>query len=278
MQTTNRRDALKSILQFMGLASIGALSWGAYLKEAKAQVPTLLYPPGARENFSQTCIRCGLCIEACPYSTLRLSGSRSTDHAPYGLPIFTPRENPCFMCSDIPCAVACPTDALEITSMIKDGIFVSKKELKQNPKNLDISKARMGVAVMDTLNCIAYSGISCDACYRACPLIGKAIYLEYKSNEHTGKHAMLLPMINNDICTGCGKCEHACITDLPSVRILPRSTILGKLTSDYIKSWEKADEERLKNANTPAIRAEQQKVSHPNSAQNYLNSQDLDMD
>ena len=32
MQTTNRRDALKSILQFMGLASIGALSWGAYLK------------------------------------------------------------------------------------------------------------------------------------------------------------------------------------------------------------------------------------------------------
>ena len=35
----------------------------------------------------------------------------------------------------------------------------------------------MGVAVIDDKNCIAFWGIQCDACYRACPLLDQAIYL-----------------------------------------------------------------------------------------------------
>lgn len=274
MKKTNktRREALKSIAQFMGLASVGALIWGAYIKEAKAQVPTLLFPPGARENFTQTCIRCGLCIEACPYSTLRLSGGKSSDHLPYGLPIFTPRENPCFMCEDIPCACACPTDALDITSLAKEKL--QRNELKKG-EDLDITKARMGVAIMDTSHCIAYSGIRCDACYRACPLIGKAIYLEYKSNQRTGKHAMLLPIVNNDICTGCGKCEHACVTEIASIRVLPRDSVLGKLNSIYVKNWDLEDEKKLKNAISPSQSLQKQGGPSSQGAQDYLN-QELD--
>ncbi|RDU72636.1 ferredoxin-type protein NapG [Helicobacter anseris] len=241
-----RRKAINSIFQAMGLVAIGGLAWSAYISEAKSN-PLWLYPPGARENFANTCIKCGLCVEACPYYTLKLSTTGNK-----GLPIFQPRDIPCFMCEDIPCASACPTDALDI------------KLLSSNGK-LDISKAKMGVAVVDTLNCIAYAGIQCDACYRACPLIDKAIYLEYKANERTGKHSMILPMVANDVCTGCGKCEKACITEIASIRVLPRDVILGKMGSNYIKGWEEADEKRLENVSIkPKTDSKKQAIDYLN--------------
>ena len=49
----------------------------------------------------------------------------------------------------------------------------------------------MGIAVVDNQSCIAFWGIQCDACYRACPLMDEAITLEYGRNERTGKHAFL---------------------------------------------------------------------------------------
>ncbi|WP_104697813.1 MULTISPECIES: ferredoxin-type protein NapG [unclassified Helicobacter] len=224
-----RRKALQSIFQTMGLVTIGGLVWSAYVSEAKSN-PLSLYPPGARDNFASTCIKCGLCVEACPYYTLKLSTKGNK-----GLPIFEPRDVPCFMCEDIPCANACPTEALDLNLLTSDG-------------RLDIAKSRMGVAVVDTHNCIAYLGIQCDACYRACPLIDKAIYLEYKSNERTGKHSMILPMVANDVCTGCGKCEKACVTEVASIKVLPRELVLGKMGTNYIKNWEEEDEKRLESA------------------------------
>lgn len=221
-----RRKAIGSIAQTMGLVAFGGLVWSAYIKEAKSN-PLWLHPPGARDNFEATCIKCGLCVEACPYYTLRLATSGNK-----GLPIFTPRDVPCFMCEDIPCAVACPTNALDVNLVSTEG-------------KLDIGKAKMGVAVIDTLNCIAYAGIQCDACYRACPILDKAIYLEYKSNERTGKHALMLPMVANEFCTGCGKCEKACVTELPTIRVLPRDSILGKVGTNYVKGWIEGDENRL---------------------------------
>ncbi|WP_394965765.1 ferredoxin-type protein NapG [uncultured Helicobacter sp.] len=229
-----RRKAVGSILQTMGLVAMGGLVWSAYVFESKAN-PLGLYPPGARDNFVNTCIKCGLCVEACPYYTLKLS-----QEGLKGLPIFVPREIPCFMCEDIPCVRACPTEALD-------------KNLVSTNGALDITKARMGVAVVDTLNCIAYAGIQCDACYRACPLIDKAIYLEYKANERTGKHSMILPMVANDVCTGCGKCEKACVTDIASIRVLPRDSVLGKMGTNYIKGWEESDEMRLESAPTKKL-------------------------
>ena len=222
-----RRKAITSIVQTMGLVAVGGLLWSAYIAQAK-QTPLALYPPAARADFASTCIRCGLCVEACPYHTLKLA-----DDGIKGLPIFTPRDIPCFMCEDIPCARACPTDALDL------------KSLANNQGKSDITKARMGVAVVDTLNCIAYGGIQCDACHRACPLIDKAIYLEYKPNTRTGKHALMLPIVANDICTGCGKCEQACVTEIASIKVLPREVVLGKMGANYIKSWDKQDEKRL---------------------------------
>lgn len=230
-----RRRFFLSIARATGLAILGALTWSAYVDEVKAS-NLILRPPGAleEEDFLKACIKCGLCVESCPYDTLQLA--KPGDNKPLGTPFFIPREIPCYMCTDIPCVPICPTNALNI------------KSVQNEKKELDINKAKMGVAVIDDNSCIAFWGIQCDACYRACPLLGEAITVEYTKNERTGKHAFLKPVVNVDICTGCGLCEKACVTEKPAIFILPTKIALGKAGDYYIKGWDKEDEQRLQNA------------------------------
>jgi len=231
---SDRRRFILGAARSAGLAALGGLVWSAYVDEVKAN-KLILRPPGAikEDDFLATCIKCGMCAEACPFDTLLLA--KPGDNKPLGTPYFTPREVPCYMCVDIPCVPVCPTGALD-------------KELVSTDGKLDINKADMGVAVVDTKNCIAFWGIQCDACYRACPLMDKALFLEYEKNERTGKHAFLKPIVDSDYCTGCGLCERACVTKKATITIIPRDVVIGKLDDHYIKGWDKADEKRLENA------------------------------
>ena len=231
---SDRRRFFLNIARAFGLATLGALTWSAYVDEVTASQLTLR-PPAAldEEDFLKTCIKCGMCVEACPYDTLKLA--KPGDNKPLGTPYFTPRDIPCYMCPDIPCVPVCPTDALDITKVSKNN-------------KLDINMADMGVAVVDSKNCIAFWGIQCDACYRACPILGEAITIEYTKNERTGKHAFMKPVVNSDYCTGCGLCEKACVTEKAAIFVLPREVALGKVGDYYIKGWDKADEKRLTNA------------------------------
>lgn len=231
---SERRRFFLTIARSIGLAALGGFVWSAYVDEVTASKLTLR-PPGAlkEEDFLKTCIKCGMCVEACPFDTLQLA--KPGDNLPLGTPYFTPRETPCYMCPDVPCVPVCPTEALDIKKLITQ-------------ERLDINKAQMGTAVVDTKNCIAYWGIQCDACYRACPLLDKAIKLEYEKNSRTGKHAFLKPIVDSDVCTGCGLCEHACVTEKAAIFVLPREIALGKVGDHYIKGWDKADEKRLENA------------------------------
>ncbi len=63
---------------------------------------------------------------------------------------------------------------------------------------------------------LPFGAYSNDACHRACPLLDEAIKLVYDRNSRTGKHAFLKPVVNPDICTGCGLCEKACVTKKPA--------------------------------------------------------------
>ena len=143
---SERRKFFLTVARATGLAILGGLTWSAYVDEVKA-TSLILRPPGARDeaSFLATCIKCGMCVEACPFDTLRLA--KPGDNKPLGTPFFIPREIPCYMCTDIPCVPVCPTDALNI------------KLVQNEEKKLDISKAQMGVAVIDDSSCIAFSGI-----------------------------------------------------------------------------------------------------------------------
>jgi len=233
----SRGDLLKGLVKKGGLMMLGGLPWAAYVEENKEE-EFVLRPPGAvkEKDFLQSCIKCGICVEKCPYDTLSLA--KASDDALTGTPFFKPRDIPCYMCTDIPCVEACPTD-----SLLKDLV------IDNDSGRYDINKAEMGLAVIDQNNCLAYWGIKCDACYRACPLMNEAITLDVERNARTGKHAMMKPKINPDLCTGCGMCEHACITEKPAIFILPKEKALGKVSDDYIKGWDKEDEARIDSSN-----------------------------
>lgn len=167
--TTSRREAILKIFQGAGLLSLGGLVWGAFLN--KASVSKLsLRPPAAveEEDFLAACIKCGACVQACPYDTLMLA--QPQDNIPIGTPFFIPRITPCYMCVDVPCVPVCPTTALDINKLIPS-------DKVSTPENMDVNMSDMGVAVIDEKSCIAFWGIQCDACYRACPLINQALVL-----------------------------------------------------------------------------------------------------
>lgn len=233
-----RREVLQDIAGGAGLLGVSGLLWGSQLPRAKED-KFILRPPAAidEESFVQKCTKCGSCVTACPYDTLKLAAAGSGKVA--GTPYFEPRKVPCYLCTDVPCVPACPSGALDVKALFKD------RDAKLSVDNLDVNKTRMGVAVIDTSSCIAHWGIQCDACYRACPLMDEAIKLEYSENERTGKHAYLNPVVDNDVCTGCGLCEHACVTEKAAIKVVPNSIALGLAGSHYVKGWDKEDEKRM---------------------------------
>lgn len=251
---TSRREVLQKLFKGAAVAGTGGLLWGVAANETTAS-DLVLRPPGAiaKDKFIKACIKCGQCAEACPYDTLKLATPGMG--LSIGTPYYKPREIPCYMCTNIPCAEACPSGALDVKELMPDD--------KPEP---DINTATMGLAVIHKESCIAFWGIQCDACYRACPLIDEAITLQKDKNIITGKHANLKPVINSDVCTGCGVCERACVTEKAAVKVFPRELAMGEVGNHYIKSWEAEDEKRIENINT-----EEGKDKDVESAMDYLN-------
>lgn len=199
----------------VGIFGIALLMHG----RAQALPPLALRPPGAlpEGDFSGACVRCGLCVRDCPYDILELA----TPEQPVvtGTPYFVARRLPCEMCEDIPCVKACPTGALD------RGLT-------------DITQARMGLAVLaDQETCLNFLGLRCDVCYRVCPLIDEAITLERQQNERTGVHTRFVPTVHSDSCTGCGKCEKACVLETAAIKVLPADLAQGRLGEHYRLGW-----------------------------------------
>lgn len=228
----SRREFLLKMMHGVGYYAFGSVAWGVYLKQSQANAD-VLRPPGAliEKDFIKTCIRCGMCVVSCPYDALELS--KLTDQISLGTPFFTPREAPCKMCTDIPCASNCTTGALNLPSLMKND-------------TLFINSAKMGLAIINTRTCLAYLGLQCTMCVQACPLTQEAIFLKKERNERTDMNAFLLPVINPNTCTGCGMCEHACPTTKPSIFVKPLSHFKGDIGSFYVIGWEDGDDKRIK--------------------------------
>jgi ferredoxin-type protein NapG len=219
----NRRQFLSGVLRTAAGVSLLGIGLGMYARRAAALPAWAIRPPGAgpEADFLGACIRCGLCVRDCPYDILELA--RVGDDVATGTPYFVARTGPCEMCEDIPCVLACPTNALDHALT-------------------EIEKARMGLAVLvDQETCIAFHGLRCEVCYRVCPVIDQAITLDLMHNPRTGKHALFIPVVHSDACTGCGKCEQSCILEEAAIRVLPMHLAKGELGRHYRLGWQERE-------------------------------------
>ena len=243
----SRRDFFARAGQGAALAATGGLVWSYLLTQQARATPFAIRPPGALADadFNARCIKCGQCVDACPYDTLKLATAGSG--IPIGTPYFIPRETPCYMCEDIPCVPVCPTGAL-------DHVL----------ENIDDS--RMGLAVIDIENCLSWQGLRCEICFRECPVQGKAITVEHHPRR-ISKHAMFVPLVHSDACTGCGICEKACPTQKAAIRVLQPELVQGQIGDHYRLGW------TIDNPITQEFKAgvDSSGVSAPATGMDYLN-------
>lgn len=190
-QGLTRRQAIAT---GVGIAAGCTIGVGYAASEHSGTGSLALRPPGALigDDFLAACIRCGQCVEACPYDTLRLQDLSSGLEA--GTPTFEAATNPCWLCQGydtLKCIDACPTHALSPI--------------------VDARDVRIGLARIDESTCLAYNNAMCRACWHACPYPNEAIVYD----------EVLRPTVNADVCTGCGLCEHGCPVEGKAIHIVP---------------------------------------------------------
>jgi polyferredoxin len=163
----------------------------------------LIRPPGAvpEPEFLNRCVKCGVCMKACPTNGLQPALSEA---GPEGIwtPVLVPRTGYCeYYCSL--CSQVCTTGAI--------------KELTIEEK----VKVVIGTAWVNKSRCIPYVfGKPCIVCEEHCPTSPKAIKL-IKTETLLPDGTVLTPLapvIDLDLCIGCGICENKCpVMDDPAV-------------------------------------------------------------
>jgi polyferredoxin len=168
----------------VGLAPMAALS--AYHRGERNEV---IRPPRVldEEVFVDECIRCAMCVQACPTQTLQLTHLEA-GFAGFWTPAVTPSVGGCIAECNA-CSVACPTDAIPVFGKAEN----------------DKWSVKMGTVVLEKNRCICYTEASkCAECVDVCPT--KAFVVEAKHDDVPRRPLS----VDYFRCIGCGLCEEAC--------------------------------------------------------------------
>ncbi len=180
-------------------------------------------PPGSLgiRHFTSVCTACHLCVTSCPTGVLRPSFME------YGLAgMFQPKMDysvnycnyDCVICGEV-----CPTGAITPLDM-------QTKKLVQ-----------IGKSTFNKDDCVVVSKKKdCAACSEHCPT--KAVHTVPYEN------GLLLPEIDNELCIGCGACEHAC-------PVTPKKAITVVSNSVHLKA-KKPEVDKVKKPAVPAAGGE----------------------
>ena len=223
----DRRNLLRQGVHFFAKPAIDNVqgkidSVNKAVDKITKRVP-VLRPPGAisEKKFLQACSRCDECIHACPKDAI-VRAPKKMGFLIYNTPYIDPMRNPCVMCTDLPCISACP-----------DGALLPVQEL---------TDVNMGYAILDKKKCQAYGDTFCQQCVIDCPVPGAIHQVQDK------------PIIDKNICTGCGVCMRSCSTvNIPlAIKIKPQMVVeyqLHKKRTEQelarIQAEQKAEEEAL---------------------------------
>jgi polyferredoxin len=188
------------------LISLGAAAVVAvlvrFLPAASKKALASVRPPGSSEtSLTDRCIRCGECMKVCPTGVIQPNPAGGA--ARLWTPALKTRLGYCdYSCNS--CGIACPTGAIA--------------ELAIEEKR----KTVIGIARIDQTRCITWSeGRDCIVCEEMCPIPEKAIKLGGGGQGHGaggGRH----PQVIEDLCIGCGICEHQCpVAGEAAIRVYP---------------------------------------------------------
>jgi ferredoxin-type protein NapG len=167
----------------------------------------LCRPPGGQDegHLARACIHCEKCREVCPRTAI------APAHIEDGiLNARTPRmafkQGWCDFCENEPrgprCVAVCPTRALQ---------------------SQDAAGAIIGVAVLNLDWCLAAKGMGCHECVDAC---------SYEAMSIGADH---VPVVDENLCNGCGACEFVCIS-------MSAGSLATGATDRAIVVWPKKEE------------------------------------
>ncbi|MCK4442538.1 MAG: 4Fe-4S dicluster domain-containing protein, partial [Sulfurovaceae bacterium] len=188
------------------------------------------------DTFLGLCIKCGQCLQVCPYHSISLSDF--VKGYGEGTPYIDATIRGCWACNGVPCVLACPTGALshhcEKPEDIKMGIavleFPDRCLAMSNtplPQNFDNKMKKFTNSVnnitqnerdlLEKLN--TFEGKPCTLCADMCPIPNPMSAITMVPDAGGGKRPEIY-----DGCIGCGACEEVCPTNTPSIVIKPRVT------------------------------------------------------
>ncbi len=162
-------------------------------------------------EFILACTRCRACIEACPYQVI-FSLSAKTGAKFVGTPALDLLNKGCHLCDDWPCVNVCEVNALSLTepamkAPVDDEGTAASSATDDDIKNVQTLTPKLAKVTIDKQSCLPYSGPECGACFNSCPIPG-ALMID-----------MFKPVINQQLCSGCGLCRENCIVDPKAILI-----------------------------------------------------------
>ncbi len=245
-----RREFMRNIagLGVLGLAAGAGIWLAPKLKAEKLR----LRPPGAvaEEDFLKLCIKCGQCLQVCPYDSIELEDIDGG--ASMGMAYIDPLKRGCYLCEAFPCILACPTGALDhekdeikyihmgMAVIVNESACLALKNEKVPDKAIDriydhtkvlskeehrkhrvemtgseSEKAKLQKELLQKLE--KFRGEACTICADMCPYHPDPT----QAIGMISKNGGLLPEIR-EACVGCGACVELCPTQV--LNIVPRAT------------------------------------------------------
>ncbi|MBP5572488.1 MAG: 4Fe-4S binding protein [Bacteroidales bacterium] len=194
-----RREFIEKSAMIAGAAALTGLDakaqlHGGFAAVAPKQDPereTPLVPPGAQsvKRFYDRCTGCQLCVANCPNGVLKTS----TDVEHLLQPRMSYADGYCRPeCNT--CSTVCPAGAIEPLAKFE---------------KLTVS---WGVAHVYHKDCLARQGVECGNCARHCPVGAIRMVTNRAGRE--------VPVVNEELCIGCGACENLCpVRPISAVRV-----------------------------------------------------------